>query len=294
LAFKILKSRPLIPPPTVENVTQFFAEVAKIAPTGGPFNVFRGQRNTEWSPKPGILRPPQKLLEHEREIIRELISVHPQEFKDDGGMLDRLVRMQHFGLPTRLLDVSLNPLVALYFASEPFNSKTRVVDGIVYAYKITKSRQKYYDSDVIACIANLANLSNDERQQIIESDEKDKASFNSISSIDRLLQFIRVEKPYFRAIINREDLFLPYYVIPKMSNRRIIAQSGAFIIHGLEEPMLSGDRVRSARSIPSNQIIIPQAAKATVRRELEALGINESTLFPELDRAASYIVRRFS
>jgi hypothetical protein len=293
VALKIVKGR-VVTAPRVENVTQFFAEIAKIAPTSGPFNVFRGQRNTEWSPKPGILRPPQKLLEHEREIIRELISVHPQEFRDDGGMLDRLVRMQHFGLPTRLLDVSLNPLVGLYFASEPFNSRTRVVDGVVYAYTITKARRKYFDSDAVACIANLANLSTEERQEIIDSGTIDKTEFNKLPSIDRLIQFVKVEKPHFRPAIDRLDLFKPYYVVPKMNNRRIIAQSGAFIIHGLEEAPPSGSRVRPVRTIQSDRIIVPQAAKAPIRRELEALGINESTLFPELDRAASYIVRRFS
>lgn len=280
--------------PKVENLAQFLVEIKKIAPIGAAFNVFRGQRNTEWLPKPGILRPPQKLLEHEREIIRELVSVHPQEFQDDNGMLDRLVRMQHFGLPTRLLDVSRNPLVALYFASDPFNSKTRTVNGVVFTFTVTGPHQKYYDSDAVACIANLANLSKIERQQITDHQVVNEDAFNALPAVDRLLQFVRAEKPHFRSRISRNDLFRPYYVVPKMSNRRIIAQSGSFIIHGLDEPIASEPVSSQNQMSQSRQIIIPQEAKAPIRRELEELGINESILFPELDRAASYIIRRFS
>ncbi|MCS5960637.1 hypothetical protein LNP74_16615 [Klebsiella pneumoniae subsp. pneumoniae] len=38
-------------------------------------------------------------------MINELLTVQPAEFMNDRYMLDKLVRMQHYGLPTRLLDV---------------------------------------------------------------------------------------------------------------------------------------------------------------------------------------------
>jgi hypothetical protein len=60
--------------------------------------------------------------------------------------------------------------------------------------------------------------------------------FNKNAVIQRLHQFIRSEKPYFLPIIDPIDLFKPYYVHPKMSNRRILAQSGAFILYGVNPP----------------------------------------------------------
>lgn len=275
---------------TVKTVVDFITEIEKVAPTGSSENVFRGQRNHTWLSKPGILRASEKVKESERELIKELMSVHPQEFKDDSGMFDRLVRMQHFGLPTRLLDVSLNPLVALYFATEPHRSRSENINGEVFIYTVPKQRRKYYDSDAVACIANLANLSADERKAIVSYHAHDIGKFNGEDEVIRLLQFIKEEKAHFRSVINPNHLFVPYFVVPKMNNRRIIAQSGAFIIYGLERNM----KRKINPAIQVKVIKIPQDAKSPIRQQLEKIGINESTLFPELDKAASYIVKRFS
>ena len=277
---------------TIKSLTGFIDMVGEQTPAGSRFLVFRGQRNIAWPANPGIIREPKKLLSHERELVRELVSVHPQEFKDDTGMFDRLVRMQHFGLPTRLLDVTINPLVALYFATEPFGSRKNFADGVVNLYEVPLERRKYYDSDAVSCLSNLANLSDDEKEHICKSRGELSDVFNEIEAIDRLIQFVRSEKPYFRARIIADDLFIPYFVVPKMNNRRIIAQSGAFIIFGLEHDVeAKGSSVKNP--ILRNGIIIPQDAKSQIRRDLDALGINESTMFPELEKAAIHLVRKY-
>jgi hypothetical protein len=302
MALKIVRSKKS-PVGEARTLSKFIEEVKRLSPSGSSFNAYRGHRNIEWFPDPGLLRAMHAgMLAHEREAVRELVSVQPQEFKDDAGMLDRLVRMQHFGLPTRLIDVSINPLVALFFATETFRTtrssggvRTSVsLDGDVYVYTVPPQQRKYFDSDTVACVANLSNLSPDEKQEIIDASAIDIETFNTkTTAVDRLIQFIKVEKPYFRAQIIRLDLFRQYYVVPKMNNRRIIAQSGAFIIVGLPSDKLPF-RDRVPNPITHERIIIPHGAKADIRQELDQIGINERTLFPELDHAASYIARRFN
>lgn len=64
----------------------------------------------------------------ENRLVDEMISARPEEFSGITSDFDILAKMQHLGLSTRLLDFSLNPLVALYFACESMSNETgRVV-----------------------------------------------------------------------------------------------------------------------------------------------------------------------
>jgi hypothetical protein len=121
------------------------------------------------------------------------------------------------------------------------------------------------------------------------SDERRIQAFNQQVVLERLHQFIRSEKAYFLPIIDPIDLYQPYFVHPKMSNRRILAQTGAFIIHGLKPPK----RMFFPQKIGETEFIVPAGAKRPIRQSLESLGINESTLFPEIDKAADRIKNQY-
>jgi hypothetical protein len=114
--------------------------------------------------------------------------------------------------------------------------------------------------------------------------------FNEEEVIKRLHQFIRSEKPYFLPLINPIDLFKPYFVHPKRSNARILAQTGAFIIYGIEPPK----PIRFAHKMKEERFVVPMNRKKKIRSALENLGINESSLFPEIDKAAARIRDRYS
>lgn len=254
------------------------------------FLVSRGQKKHAWGLQPSVFRE-ERWFKYERHMIRELISAHPQEFTTDRSMFEKLVRMQHYGLPTRLLDVSSNFLVSLFFASEEADDGS---DGAIYVIRGLNSLRKYYDSDTVSVLANLANLSTIEKRKILQTKRTNGSvqpdSFNRYDPVDRLLHFIRDEKPYFRPIIQKEHVTRSYLVVAKKSNRRIVAQSGAFLLFGLVD---ARTRTHDMAGFRLTKYRIPAGDKSDIRRSLNLLGINESSLYPEIDKAARQITSAY-
>lgn len=66
---------------------------------------------------------------------------YANDFNNLENNFSRLSYMQHFGLPTRLLDVTTNALVALYFACQShLDSEGHETDGIVTMFFLTRHK----------------------------------------------------------------------------------------------------------------------------------------------------------
>lgn len=292
---------------TLGALNTFIKAVMAITKDGMKPSAFRGQKCNDWDPLPSIFRDDNvAAYKNENLIVRELISAHPYEFESDKTMFDRLVRMQHYQLPTRLLDVTINPLVALWFATELYkDDRHKARNGKVILYFIPDERVKYYDSDTVSCLSNLANLKFSTKLNVINKafelmeinsqhgfdDEKRVSIFNDYSYVDQLFYQVGMEKPHFRSIINPEHLTSAVYVKPKMSNKRIAAQSGSFLLYPAS-PYMSKDNPREKLTIKMASFEIQANKKETIRKDLEKLGIHGSSLFPELDRSSGYIIQR--
>ena len=130
---------------------------------------YRGHDDENYKLYPSLFRKlknknPRYLI-NEDQMYKELLRLNPIDFLNDQTTLDRLVRMQHYGLPTRLLDITSNPLIALYFAccddpKKPFADKDSQHDGEVIIFRVQSELIKYFDSDTVSCITNLAQLKN--------------------------------------------------------------------------------------------------------------------------------------
>ena len=267
---------------TISSLTGFTGKIRSVTPAPDEVLLYRGHPDRrKYKLLPSVLRE-DKFKNAEETILRELVASHPAEFSSDFSTLEQLARVQHYSLPTRLLDVTWNPLVALYFATKELEGTT----GEVIVFRIKKDHVKFFDSDAVSCVANLAHLKIAEKNAI-DFGITDTIAFNSQPSIDRLLQFIRVEKPHFRAGINQTHLKTVLCVKPKKNNPRILAQSGAFLIFGITDCL----DTTPVDGITIERIQISAQKKGVIINELDRMGINDSTMFPEIEKAALYIRR---
>jgi hypothetical protein len=266
-------------PRTITSLEGYTRKIRAVVPALDEVLLYRGHANRrDFKLLPSVLRS-ANLREAEHAILRELIASHPMEFAGDTTTLGQLARAQHYSLPTRLLDITWNPLVGFYFAVNELDGTT----GEVIVFRVKKTHVKYYDSDTVSCVANLAHLKLAERNTIDFALPPD--TFNVSPVVDRLLQFIRVEKPFFRNVIKPDDLKSVLCVKPKKNSQRILVQAGAFLLFGIAGALDTTPAV----GITVERIAVNGNKKAELRKELDRMDINQRTLFPEIEKAALYI-----
>lgn len=166
-------------------------------PQPGHSRFFRGHSDQEWKLEPSVYRVPKKaegkpqekpFIENEDNIIRDAIINSPDDFSDEDSIFSILVKLQHYGYPTRLLDLTTNALVALYFAVKSFDDK----DGELFIFDIPNSEVKYFDSDTVSILSALSLRKEDFRIDGAKS-------FSKIHGImSKFHKFIDLSKNYVR------------------------------------------------------------------------------------------------
>lgn len=233
---------------------------------------YRGQSNEEWKIECSLFR--ENLLLNEEKLNNEILNRKPNDFFNCNNSLEKLILMQHYGIPTRLIDITTNPLVALYFACQGNPDK----DGVVFIFE-EDVEYDINDENIVATFSYLKN--NGTIQDFEKLLDKENVIYNDRTTIETILN-----KKY--VLIN-----------PKLNNPRIIAQHGLFLCCSNNSGQGNLDNLTpiKKRAFPieaSKRIIISHQAKFNLLKELEFLGIKKSVLFPELENHADELKEKFS
>lgn len=256
--------------------------------------IFRGMSTASWKLLPGIFREYSK-PETTSDVVsqkqyRKMYRSNESEIlahfrKEASGFLTNISQnddftwlqyAQHYGVPTRLLDFTANPLVALYFSCQS-ESKD---DSVVWIININNFQRWSHDEDIC------------------------KSTNTREIVIDRIMcemrgDFIHMENSKRPPLKERPLFFLPPYIDQRMS-----AQASRFMLWGTNqfalEDMIDEENWMKLTSeaislwIENDQrflanIIIPAECKHSIIEELDLLNISSKTIFPGLDGIGRYI-----
>jgi hypothetical protein len=228
-------------------------------PLGPPF-WYRGQGGQVPQLKPAVLRdwfqqrareldPHDSdaagtgLTELELELNREFRRRGAWLLPRDASLVDVYFLTQHHGLPTRLLDWTINPLAALFFAA----TNGRDSDGVV-----------------VAILPGEAHGADEPQPGGIARGPFEMRSREVVATIASL--FGEGPPPHPAPI-------LP--VLPDVRAGRMLQQGSCFTLHGPgSAPIAENAAIR---------LTVPREAKAAIERQLHSLGVSWATLFPDLD-----------
>lgn len=278
---------------SVKELYSYYYDVNHIDHIGkNHYFYFRGQANTAYQDKlsPTIYREDEKHDEYY--YFNNMKRRCPNELGERNTSISKLTYLQHYGCPTRLLDITANPLVALYFAC----SKSKDTNGLVYVFRAREEDVLFDKNDKVNMLSKLSEIKKEDQEKLRFQSYYNimKGKFPQLSNskysdnaVEHFYHNIKMDNPAFEREINPIDLLSPIFVQTALDNPRILKQDGAFILCGLDKDVNESNF--KLKKLVCEEIIISASAKESILYDLDKLCINEASLFPEVEKVAEYL-----
>lgn len=284
----------------IDSVSSFIGAIRNLRESADGTSTelyFRGQEVEFWDIEPSIFRNDMLSIEHK--LMQIPLQKIPMEFKDFDSLFDVMTKYQHYGMCTRLLDLTTNPLVALYFACkihgiEEYETENGSVEqepyGVVY-YTNNYYPSQSTDKEVKIITALSSYDLNKENTIGIVLDKLKMDNLINEETKDRWLKKEYVSE--FIKIIQRN-----YMVVPTYTNERLQRQNGVFLLASMfsvnistnvKDGVITKSKNNLRDEFDSRFFYIKGENKDAILKELDLYNINEATLFPELEHQLNYI-----
>jgi hypothetical protein len=198
----------------------------------------------------------------EMALLRNFRKYARTEAQPTESIWDWLALGQHFGLPTRLLDWTYSPLVALHFATE--SPAEFDLDGAVWCVNFVEANKQLP--------GRLRQILDDEGSETLTVEMLSR--FRTLRAFDSLAR-------------------VPFLVFmePPAIDRRILNQFALFSL--MSSPTASMDDWLRRNPRLCRRVVVPARLKWEIRDKLDQANVNERILFPGLDGLSRWLARYY-
>lgn len=255
---------------TAKTLSKFIEQIGKIRAEwkdkdGEPDLWFRGSQNASWRLIPKLYRSKtsaRELLKDEDEIREEFVRRAPSlTTYSPRNSWEWYFLMQHYSAPTRLLDWTEDPQIALYFALMESEGYQDAAVWVLDPWRLNKL--------------------------VLKTDEVLPPGADGLADIDR-----RKYAPWLPDRFDAKKRLkkpLPVAIFPNQFDRRIAAQRSCFTVHGLKKDSLDDLFPRTQKLLA--KITIPAHKVEDVCSELEDCSVDEATIYPDLEGLGKCVAR---
>lgn len=276
---------------TIKNVGEWIEIVNSLNTNMKMPLLYRGHCSADFDLSPSVIRE-DKL--DEKAILNDYLhNVDLLGLRSNERMIRHLINMQHNEIPTRLMDWSLNPLIALFFAcydergtEKGMNASIHIADPWLYNSMVIgySSHPEIHDINIDLRCLLAQGYSNDDKlklkiQHLYPYIPESGSGSESESIIDKAIKKLKY----------------PIFLIGDYTNKRTVIQQAAYSLDGLNESHEDKkfddklkklcDATKDSEGISEDcvlrKVIIDKDSKQNILNELARLGITPYTVYPD-------------